>query len=144
MNIIRCLICLKKVKKVIVFNMPINLKLEALDTISNKQTAQESNKPPKVKNWLDEQGDAYRAHQDAIRKAGQLISDITKGVQAREKPEVLVLKAIKCISLMTGDSLFYEQNKRSLKDIYGIDTSEGILCMENITLEELEKFLDEN
>lgn len=63
----------------------------------------------------------YSAHQDAVRKAGQLTSDITKGIQAGEDIHKLFFKAIECISLMTGDKLFYELNTENLKNIYGMD-----------------------
>jgi len=63
---------------------------------------------------------AWRAYQEAIVKAGQLTSDITKGIQSGEKLEILFLKAIECISLITGDKLFYELNKSNLKNLYGL------------------------
>jgi len=62
----------------------------------------------------------WKSYQEAIVKAGQLTSDITKGIQAGEKPEVLLLKAIKCISLITDDKVFYELNKSNLKELYGL------------------------
>jgi hypothetical protein len=62
---------------------------------------------------------AWKAHQEAIVKAGQLTSDITKGIQSGEKIEILFLKAIECISLITDDRLFYELNKNNLKNMYG-------------------------
>jgi len=64
----------------------------------------------------------WKAYQEAIVKSGQLTSDITKGIQAGEKIEVLFLKAIECISLMAGDKLFYELNKNNLKNVYGFST----------------------
>jgi hypothetical protein len=42
---------------------------------------------------------AWKAYQEVIIKSGQLTSDITKGIQAGEKIEILFLKAIECISL---------------------------------------------
>jgi hypothetical protein len=61
----------------------------------------------------------WKAYQEAIIKSGQLTSEITKGIQAGEKIEILFLKAIECISLMTDDKLFYELNKNNLKNVYG-------------------------
>jgi len=63
---------------------------------------------------------AWKSYQEAIVKSGQLTSDITKGIQAGEKPEVLLLKAIKCISLITDDKVFYELNKSNLEKLYGL------------------------
>ena len=65
---------------------------------------------------------AWKAYQEAIVKAGQVTSDITKGIQDGEKIEILFLKAIECISLITDDKLFYELNKNNLKNIYRFPT----------------------
>ncbi|MDR3046771.1 MAG: hypothetical protein LBU51_04035 [Bacteroidales bacterium] len=64
--------------------------------------------------------EVYSAHQDAVIKSGQLTSDITKGIQEGQDPYSLLLKAIECISLMTGDRVFYELNKDNIKNIHGI------------------------
>jgi hypothetical protein len=85
--------------------------------------------------------EVYAAHQEAKIKSGQLTSEITKGIQAGEKIENLFLKAIECISLMTGDSLFYELNKSNVKKVYGIDV-ENASFMEITSAEELEKNLE--
>jgi len=68
------------------------------------------------------QMEVWTAYQEAIVKAGQLTSDITKGIQTGEKIESLFLKAIECISLITDDKLFYALNKNNLKNIYGFPT----------------------
>lgn len=62
----------------------------------------------------------YKAQQENIRKAGQLRAEINKGVQAGEPIYKVLLKAIECISLMTGEKLFYDMNKENLQTIYGI------------------------
>ena len=62
----------------------------------------------------------YREHQENIRQAGQLRAEINKGVQAGEPIYKLLLKSIECISLMTGEKLFYDMNKDNLQTIYGI------------------------
>jgi len=74
--------------------------------------------------------------------SGQLQNEITKGIQTGEKPEFLLLKAIKCINLMTGNGLFYEFNRENIKKIYGVDVSEPVTGMETISAEELEEFLN--
>jgi len=71
-----------------------------------------------IEDAMAKQLEVYAAHQDAIIKAGQLTSDITKGIQSGEKPEILLLKAIECISLITGDKLFYELNKGNLENLF--------------------------
>ena len=62
----------------------------------------------------------YREQQENIRRAKQLRADINKGVQAGEPIYRLLLTAIECISLMTGEKLFYDMNKENLQTIYGI------------------------
>lgn len=69
---------------------------------------------------LERLAGAYKEHQENIKRAGQLRADINKGVQAGEPIYKLLLKAIECISLMTGDKLFYEANKANLQTIYGV------------------------
>ena len=62
----------------------------------------------------------YKEHQENIKRAEQLRTDINKGVQAGEPVYKILLKAIECISLMTGDKVFYDMNKDYLQTIYGI------------------------
>lgn len=62
----------------------------------------------------------YKEQQENIRRAGQLKAKINKGIQAGEPIYKLLLKAIECVSLMTGDKLFYDMNKSNLQTIYGI------------------------
>lgn len=62
----------------------------------------------------------YKVPQENITKAGQLRAEINKGIQSGEPIYRVLLKAIECISLMTGEKLFYEMNKEHLQTIYGI------------------------
>lgn len=61
----------------------------------------------------------YGAYQTNIKRAGQLRTDIMKGVKAGDAPQDLLLKAVECIALMTGDRIFYEQIEEDLKAIWG-------------------------
>lgn len=63
--------------------------------------------------------DAYKVYQENIRKSGSLRTDILKGVQTGEPAHTLLLKAVECISRMTGDTLFYSQIEGNIKAIYG-------------------------
>jgi hypothetical protein len=45
-----------------------------------------------------------------IKQSEHLRSEINKGTKAGESIEELYRKALKCISLMTGDEIFYKQN----------------------------------
>lgn len=62
----------------------------------------------------------YRKQQENIRKAGGLRTEITKGIQAGQSTYRLLLKSMECISLMTGDTVFYSQGKDELQKLYGI------------------------
>ena len=63
--------------------------------------------------------EADREYQNNIRRSGSLRSEILKGVKAGESTQLLLLKAVECISCMTGDKLFYSQIDGGLKAIYG-------------------------
>lgn len=54
----------------------------------------------------------YIEHQDNIRKAGQLLSDIEKENDATK----LALKACECIGLMAGDESFYKRQVDKIKE----------------------------
>lgn len=61
----------------------------------------------------------YATYQQNIKRAGMLRSDIAKGLKAGEDPLAILLKAVECISLMTGDTVIYTQSKEDLLAIYG-------------------------
>lgn len=63
--------------------------------------------------------EVYRDYQSNIRNAGDLRSQILNGARAGEDPITLLLKAVQCISSMTGEKLFSEQVEQDLKAIYG-------------------------
>ena len=60
----------------------------------------------------------YSTYQENIRRSGGCRSDILKGMKRGEAPLALLLKALECISLMTGDPHYYNQAKNDLRDIY--------------------------
>lgn len=62
----------------------------------------------------------YKKQQENIKKLEQLRAEINKDIQAGEPIYKVLLKAIECISLMTGDRVFYDMNKNNLQTIYGI------------------------
>ena len=62
----------------------------------------------------------YKKQQENIKKSEQLRAEINKNIQAGEPVYKVLLKAIECISLMTGDKTFYDINKNNLQTIYGI------------------------
>lgn len=63
--------------------------------------------------------DVYDTYGENIRKAGSLRADILKGMGRAEDPLTLLLKAVECIGLMTGDGVIYEQAKKNAVTVYG-------------------------
>lgn len=61
----------------------------------------------------------YATQQENIKRTQALTSEIAKGIQTGEAPLSLLLKALECISLMTGDTLIYSEGKENLRAIYG-------------------------
>ena len=63
----------------------------------------------------------YREYQQNIKTSSQLQTEILKGARAGEDIYSLFLKAVKAISLMTSNSLFYSQLEGDIRAIYGQD-----------------------
>lgn len=61
----------------------------------------------------------YKEYQQNIKAAGTLRNDIVKGIQRGEDQTALLLKAIKVISLMTGDPALLKQAEGDALTIYG-------------------------
>ena len=77
------------------------------------------------------QTDAWKAHQEATKRGGALQSEITKGIISGENPARLLLKEFECISLMTGNALFYTQGAADLQAVHGAGLLEPVsLSME--------------
>ena|SRR5664279_1201822 len=53
---------------------------------------------------------------ERIRVSERLRIEITKGLKSGSNPSNILLTALECISLMTGDKLFYEQNMKALNE----------------------------
>ena len=52
---------------------------------------------------------------DNINKSEKLRVEITKGIKRNDPIDELFIAALKCISLMTGDEVFYNQNISNLE-----------------------------
>lgn len=63
--------------------------------------------------------DIFREYQENIKRSGQLQTEILKGVKGGESVYNLFLKAVKAISLMTSNRLFYSQIEADIEAIYG-------------------------
>lgn len=95
--------------------------------------ASQNNTARSIYNPIAEQKEAearyrevYSAYQEAIRRSEGLRAEITKGILQGEAVYNLLLKAIECISLMTGETLFYNQNREQIKAIYGVGLLETV------------------
>ena len=60
-----------------------------------------------------------REYQQNIKTSSQLQTEILKGVRAGEDIYSLFLKAVKVISLMTSNTVFYSQLEGDIRAIYG-------------------------
>jgi hypothetical protein len=60
-----------------------------------------------------------REYQQNIKTSSQLQTEILKGVRAGEDIYSLFLKAVKVISLMTSNTVFYSQIEGDIRAIYG-------------------------
>lgn len=78
--------------------------------------------------------EAYKAYQDNIKRSGELRAEILRGIKSGEPTPTLLLKAVECISNMTGDKLFYTQAEKDIKAIYG----EAFLSGKSLELELVE------
>lgn len=78
--------------------------------------------------------EAYKAYQDNIKRSGELRAEILRGIKSGEPTPTLLLKAVECISNMTGDKIFYTQAEKDIKAIYG----EAFLSGESLELELVE------
>jgi len=57
----------------------------------------------------------YAEYQKNIKRSESLRIQINKGVEAGEPPITLLIKAIECISLMTGDKMFRQLSEKIRK-----------------------------
>lgn len=63
--------------------------------------------------------EVYRTYQENIRKVGQLNTEILKGLQNGESLAILFLKAVKAITLCTGNKAEYDIIESTLLAVYG-------------------------
>lgn len=96
-----------------------NLSMRHTDTLELNDNQNDQNDYPNIEKERAKREaihQTYKQQQEYIRKAGALRAEITKGIQAGQDHYTLLLKAIECISVMTGDKIFLEQNKWDLEN----------------------------
>lgn len=82
----------------------------------------------------------YRVYLDNTRKSEELQCEIMKGAREGEDVCLLLLKACRAISAMTGSEVFAQQVERSLRAVYG--ESLDVRMPLEIELKEAEKRLE--
>lgn len=97
---------------------------------AQKRRTQPRNSIPEARTRIEREAERRRREQeryqngiqeqqDAIKRSGNLRSEILKGIRQGEDTTGLLLKACECISLQTGDKLFYSQAEKDVRSIYG-------------------------
>lgn len=112
----------------------MNINFDILDEIAEpiKKEIKEQNKPKKIDTGSDnlilerqakEQQKKTEFHaaimkeyQENIRRSQHIRAEINKDIKQGKDPKAILIKAIECISLLTGDKLFYNQNKAALEE----------------------------
>lgn len=61
----------------------------------------------------------YAEYQTNIRRAERYTSDIARELKEGKELAFILLKAVKCISLLTGEEVLYSQCLEDLKAVYG-------------------------
>ena len=103
----------------------MNLDFSVLDSITaQKDIKPEREEQPKKHYKIDQkkhlQQEAFNSHQeiaDNISRSQHLRAEINKDITAGADTHSILLKALKCIELMTGDSVFYNVNVKNLEKV---------------------------
>lgn len=93
---------------------------EGLDGINKLQREADRKKQD-----IDRSLQIYREYQQNIKTSSQLQTELLKGARAGEDIYTLFLKAVKAISLMTSNQMFYSQLEGDIRAIYGIGLQEA-------------------
>ena len=104
----------------------MGLDFTALDRIPLQVARQDFTETQKHSHRLDKEQrerarlrEAYSDYQQNIKRSGSLRGEILNGMKRGEAPVALLLKAVECISLMTGDTAIYTQAQEDALAIYG-------------------------
>lgn len=93
---------------------PLETLVEGLEGIHKLQRQADAKKMD-----IDRSLAICKEYQQNIKTSSQLQTEILKGARAGEDIYSLFLKAVKAISLMTSNSLFYTQLEGDIRAIYG-------------------------
>lgn len=95
---------------------PLKTPTEGIEGIHKLQR-----KADATKQDIDRSLAVYKEYQKNTLISSQLQTEIIKGAKAGEDIYSLFLKAVKVISLMTSNSVFYTQLEADIRAIYGQD-----------------------
>lgn len=90
-----------------------------IEGIQGQQAAQLYLQAKREENEKEKLRQIYSACQQKIERAAGLREDILKGLKTGQDLEEILLSALECISLMTGDATFSRQGKADLVAVYG-------------------------
>lgn len=93
---------------------PLETLTEGLEGIHKLQRQADAKKQD-----IDRSLAIYREYQQNMKTSSQLQTEILKGAKAGENVYSLLLKAVKAISLMTSNTVFYSQLEGDIRAIYG-------------------------
>lgn len=100
---------------------PLESKIEGLQCIHKLQRQADAKK-----HKIDRSLTICKEYQQNMNTSSQLQTEILKGAKAGEDIYNLFLKAVKAISIMTSNKLFYDQLETDIIEIYGQGLSETI------------------
>ena len=96
-------------------NALIRPKKELLDNLDKVALAKLEKEKEEYSNTIE----VYKRYQNNIKLSKGLLGEILQETKEGEDICNLFLKAVRCISYMTGDMLFYDQIENDIKAVYG-------------------------
>lgn len=89
------------------------------DLVADEESAKRYNALESIKKERELLRKIHQQRQEDLRKTEELRLSIAKGIDGGEAPASLLLKALECISLLTGDKLTYSQYEADIVAVYG-------------------------
>lgn len=115
---------------------PVNEQEESLEAIRNGIVAERRQEQDNLKL-------VYNTYQTNVKKASGLRNEILKGVREGESIYLLFLQAVKALSLVEDNELFYRQIEQDILELYGeaLREKEPLEIKVKTTKERLEKLI---
>jgi hypothetical protein len=77
--------------------------------------AQQTRSIDSINESLDQARAAFKHYQDNIKRSELLRSQINQGITNKDPHYNLLMLSLECIASMTGDEIFYTENKKKLE-----------------------------